>query len=561
MKKPFKEFAIGNEIMKCYSLKNEAERKKENYNGLCMFLYYENLHSTGEWGDYKNGKRNGFITAWDKRIGYSKGYCIEEKKIDEWLHVFINEYIENEKKVKMEKCNYVNGKKEGSAILFWFDGGTEERYYKNGVKSGKAVRYFINGCREEITYVNNVAEGKGIYYFPDGRYKENQYRKGEFIGDGILFSKDREFLKVIKRNEDEENDMEKMIKKFEKKEKKIENILSQINFSLKMIVEYISADKNKIKLSPDIEKRLDIIREKTGENYEEIILRILREQGEQLILESINYRDKYRRKQNKWIEETYRGTETGNYIDNVRCGEWKEYNEAGKLITLQKYRNGELYGEEHFDEEVYPRYKWEIDEYGREQGEWIIDEIDEGCRKVKVIEYKDGIIEGKFFSNYRTGDKCEEGFYKNGNLDGKYVKYDDETGEIKTFGEYRNGKKEGKWIEKGREFIYKNGLRLGKYEYNGIIEDYREDGKIRVEKTYYASGEIKSIKIFVFNGEVYVQEGVHIRSPKKEKYLIAEYENGEKICEWKELSSVTMERLQELCESCCKEIKILIQNN
>ena len=216
MEKVFKEFIVGNETMKCYKLKNEAERKKGNYNDLCMFLYYENLYEKVEWGFYKNGKRDGFVTIWDKNFGCSKGHCIKENKTGEWLHIFANDQTEGTNNTHMEKCNYVDGIKQGISIFFWKDGGTEERYYENGVKVGKAIRNFSNNCKQEITYINNKEYGESIYYFSDGNYKESEYRDGKIIGDGKLFSKEGKFLKVIEKKE-ETNNIEKLFEEFRKK--------------------------------------------------------------------------------------------------------------------------------------------------------------------------------------------------------------------------------------------------------------------------------------------------------------------------------------------------------
>ena len=526
MEKVFKEFQVGNETMKCYKLKNETERKEGNYNDLCMFLYYENLYEKVEWGSYKNGKRDGFVIIWDKNFGCSKGNCIKEKRTGEWLHIFANDQTEGTNNTHMEKCNYVDGIKQGVSIFFWKDGGTEERYYENGVKVGKAIRNFSNNCKQEVTYINNKEYGESTYYFSDGNYKESEYRDGKIIGDGKLFSKEGKFLKVIEKKE-ETNSIEKLFEEFRKKQEKE---LSEIKSTLKLMSEYLVFEKKKIGLSSNTEKRLEGIKEKTGESYEDIINRILDEHGEQAVLESINYLDKYKRKQGKWIEKTQKGKYIGIYENNKKIAEWKEYDHMGKVITIQKYIHGKLYGEEHFDNELYEKYKWEMDEEERKQGEWIFDNTKTGMRT--IINYKDGLRHGECLSIYKTGEICEKLYYENGKAQGAYIKYDNFYHRVETQGKYIDGKKEGEWFESdGNRYIYKNGLRIGEYEIKErgvkVIYDYGDDGKVKIEKRYFnISNKIKNLNIYTYKNGKYIQNGWALYSPGGEKYKVKFYEDG-----------------------------------
>ena len=297
--------------------------------------------------------------------------------------------------------------------------------------------------------------------------------------------------------------------------------------------EYLVFEKKRMSLSPRLEKRLENIKNKTGESYEDIINRILDEHGEQEILESINYLDRYKKKQGKWIEKTRKGKYIGIYENNKKIDEWKEYDNMGKLLTIQKYRNGKLYGEEHFDDELYEKYKWEIDEEERKQGEWIFDNIKTGMRT--VINYKDGLRNGESFSIYKSGDICEKLYYENGKAQGKYVKYDEFYGEIETQGEYIDGKREGEWLESdGNKYIYKNGLITGEYERNErglkIIEDYGNDGKVKGEKRYFnISNKIKNLNMYTYKNGKYIQNGWALYSPGGEKYKVKSYEDGKMI--------------------------------
>lgn len=70
--------------------------------------------------------------------------------------------------------------------------------------------------------------------------------------------------------------------------------------------EYLVFEKKRMSLSPRLEKRLENIKNKTGESYEDIINRILDEHGEQEILESINYLDRYKKSKENGLKKQER---------------------------------------------------------------------------------------------------------------------------------------------------------------------------------------------------------------------------------------------------------------
>ena len=76
---------------------------------------------------------------------------------------------------------------------------------------------------------------------------------------------------------------------------------------------------------------------------------------------------------------------------------------------------------------------------------------------------KDGeLVKGTFY--YEAGNVQQQGTFKNGKLDGKWVSYD-KTGSKTAVAQYRNGKKVGKW------FFWNNGnLTEVDYTDNAIVE-------------------------------------------------------------------------------------------
>lgn len=553
-----KEIKIGNDVMKCYKLKNISERKAGNYNGLCMFGYFEDfskeITNLGEWGYYKNGKRNGYVAIWNQEKGCTRGNYSNELKNGEIIYNFINGC--------MEKSNYKYGKKEGYSLYIWNDGGNEERYYSDGMKNGKAIRRFIKNCKEEIIYVNNVKHGKSVYYYSDGKYKERIHDNDRVIGNEVLYSKDGEFIAVIKAKEENDiniDEVKNMLKNLEKHYKDISNEISKIK---KVMIE--SENINSINLNSEVKIKLNMIAIKENKSIEDIINKIIGEYDINLLLESINIKDEYGRKQGKWNENNKYEKEVGNYIDNIKDGEWITYNNIGEKVRIQKYKMGKLYGEQYFSETFYGNRKWEIDFEGKKQGEWIEDDMNYGYRIRVITNYKNDIKDGKFFSFYYNGNKCEEGYYKNGKKEGKYIRYNNDTGEVLESGEYLEDKKEGRWIEPDYgEIIYKNGLKTGKFIWSNNdkkikLEDYRDDGIIKKEEIYYVSGKIRSVKFFYFNGENYIQNNIAIKSQGINKYLFTCYKNGEKICDWLEWTSTYEELIQTIKES---EENIKIENN
>lgn len=102
--------------------------------------------------------------------------------------------------VMMSKENFVNGKKEGKAFVYFPDGKiAEESAFKADVKTGPFKQYF-DGTRikHEATFVNGQMDGKCSYFFPNGTtaatgYYKNGLRNGPWIyreSDGKI--KDKE---------------------------------------------------------------------------------------------------------------------------------------------------------------------------------------------------------------------------------------------------------------------------------------------------------------------------------------------------------------------------------
>jgi len=86
----------------------------------------------------------------------------------------------------------------------------------------------------------------------------------------------------------------------------------------------------------------------------------------------------------------------------------------------------------------------------------------DGGRKEKEENYKNGQLEGKYYEWYENGNKKKDCNYKNGKLDGKYL-YWYSNGKRHTVKNYKNGLTEGEyiWFDDDESivshYIYKDG--------------------------------------------------------------------------------------------------------
>lgn len=63
--------------------------------------------------------------------------------------------------------------------------------------------------------------------------------------------------------------------------------------------------------------------------------------------------------------------------------------------------------------------------------------------KTPLLEEVNGLVKATYF--FDSGKIQQQGFFKDGKLDGKWISYD-ENGNKKAVAEYNNGEKTGKWF-------------------------------------------------------------------------------------------------------------------
>lgn len=100
----------------------------------------------------------------------------------------------NEEEVLVSEEYYKNGKRHGTASIYFPDGETVSEVcdYENGEKEGPWKQYFTDQTlKTSGNYVNGLLEGEVIYYHPDGKIMaRGKYFRNKREGLWELFDKD-----------------------------------------------------------------------------------------------------------------------------------------------------------------------------------------------------------------------------------------------------------------------------------------------------------------------------------------------------------------------------------
>ena len=129
--------------------------------------------------------------------------------------------------------------------------------------------------------------------------------------------------------------------------------------------------------------------------------------------------------------------EEGYVINGIKTGTWVTYHELEASIkTIASYLNGQPNG--------------------------IFIELDRYGRLLSKTKYKNGVFHGEG-AKYGFNRTIEEYNYKEGQLDGLYRSWYDNTGELQTEANYKDGKLHGKMTKYNKgggvmmEYVYENG--------------------------------------------------------------------------------------------------------
>jgi antitoxin component YwqK of YwqJK toxin-antitoxin module len=84
------------------------------------------------------------------------------------------------------------------------------------------------------------------------------------------------------------------------------------------------------------------------------------------------------------------------------------------------------------------------------------------------LEIVGNLVKAIYF--YENGAVQQEGFFKDGKLEGKWTSYE-MNGNVKTIAEYREGQKTGKWSIDSKEIVFNNNQMISVTTSNPIAKN------------------------------------------------------------------------------------------
>jgi antitoxin component YwqK of YwqJK toxin-antitoxin module len=457
--------------------------------------YYDNGNVSSE-GFLESGQPNGYWkTYYPNGILKSEGNRENFQLDSTWVFY-------NEEGQKVSEINYKKGKKNGPVTT-----------YKSGVKY------------ETGNFIDDVKQGVATVYYPTGEvHKQIPYESGKEEGKGFEYSRDGRIITLLSYEEGYLRRAEKVNRYDDRGNKRGQWISFHPNGVLASEGTYMNDKKNGIFKTYD--KKGDLI---SLEKYRDGELVVDTEESVILDIRNTYYSDGSVKS-------------SGGYVDGVKEGTHRIYDESGTVIKSKVYKMGEVTGEGIVDNRGDYQGEWKLFyesgelraegqyENSLRVGDWIF------YHKNGEVESKGKYVEGQPHGQWKwyfnDGKLRRQEFYRRGKEEGESVEYDEE-GNVISEGEYISGLKEGEWYyhvgdhtEKGN---YLDGERHGIwiYEYpDGEINyegEYLQGLAVGKHKWYHPNGQIKkqgkySSGVRVGTWKTFDEEGV--------KVLDVRYKNG-----------------------------------
>ncbi len=207
-----------------------------------------------------------------------------------------------------------------------------------------------------------------------------------------------------------------------------------------------------------------------------------------LAAQTPNATDAQGRKQGPWSKAWPNGQVryTGQFKDDRPVGEFRHFNQQGKLESIQTYAaDGRASKAVHYHAtgQVMARGNYAGQE---KDSTWNYYSVDGSIRKVE--HYSQGKMVGEAVSYYANGKEAERATWKQGVQHGPAKSWFD-TGTVKSEANYVNGEPEGRMV-----FYYPNGVKeiegqLVNGDRDGEWTYFNEDGSMQV-RVLYAKGEM-----------------------------------------------------------------------
>ncbi len=521
-------------------------------------LEYYKDGSLKEKVTYKNGVKNGEEIKYslDKEMIYKRNYINDnlDGEVIEYFSIFseegdrvkkdidgkpilkvkanysmgilegdYEEYTESGKLLK--KGSYKNNKYDGYWIFNDANGLPHMEFvYREGLRNGPFKQYKDGNLVGEGTAINDKPDGELKLYHPNGKLQNvSQYRFGakvyeELYNDNGSLKAKRTYkdgkldgiveayhpnghmqyrCNYLNGNLDGEaifyNSEGKMSQRKFYVEGKVEGELLQYDSYGEIIARAMYKND-----------KLDGV----AENYHTLSLgdvhHAMHDKHQRLILKDrYNYKEGKKHGEYHIYFENGEVCERGRYEEDVREGAWSQRNEDGSPYMVINYWNGKRHGTylEYENGRVKVRYNYK---FGMLNGEQLL-YYSNGNLKSRE-EVVDDVLKSReaYFEN---GNLHEKSFYLGGSLEGILEEYY-ESGRLKEKSNYSRGKYHGEsesYDESGslvEKAIYNNGNIAELEEYNSlgsIVKTIKVEGNIRLEKKYYASGELREEQRYDIN--------------------------------------------------------------
>lgn len=251
--------------------------------------------------------------------------------------------------------------------------------------------------------------------------------------------------------------------------------------------------------------------------------------------DKVNRYDNEGKKRGPWIGFHPNGVlaSEGYYMNDKKNGIFKTFDKKGDLLTLEKYRDGELVVDSEESVILDLRNTYHEDGTLKSTGGYV-DGIKEGTHR---LYDRDGNLEGGEL--YSKGEKIGEGIIDDTGAYQGYWKLYYPTGELQAEGEYEDTKRIGDWI-----FYHKNGQIEHKAKYiNGLPQGkwtwYYDNGKLRREEFYRRGREDGTVTEYDLEGNIVVQ-GEYVSGLRDGEWFLnvgdhtekGKYSDGERTGEW-----------------------------
>ena len=365
------------------------------------------------------------------------------------------------------KISFTDGIISDTRINYDSNGNlSSEVNYKNGIKDGDFTSYFDDKTIEQKgTFSSGEKNGEWITYNKTGeKISKENYKNG--LKNGVFWKKS-EYLRNTEKNVITQEEYQNNIPKgtwFSKIEG--ENLLYEKTYSTPKTYSLKSYHTN-----GNIEYKQNYKEgKKDGYWFKKNAEGILK--WEKTYLTEANYSEK-----NYYDDGTLQSTKT--YKNRRVDGEYVKYNKEGEKIKVEFFKDNKRHGKWF---RKYSRGNVYLEEYnqGEPSGNWFEKDKDGN------ITYEKSYKSPKNYSYKRyhiTGKLKESGTYKNGKLDGDYLKYNlNEMILVKRFYENGNPINLESYFENGnkREII----KRIDKSD-NATVEIYNSDGILIKSGTFF----------------------------------------------------------------------------